>query len=1114
MLKSFKEMLVNQSVLIIGGSEAGLQAALDLADSGVDVHLVERSAFMGLNHSARSSRHQFHTKMLETTRHPRITLWNDTDVDDIAGFTGNYQIRLRQNPRFVDLARCTACGDCLEVCPVAVPGKNRKAIYIDDEGVPGCAAIDKIGRAPCSNACPGGIHVQGYVALIAEGRFQEALDLIREAIPFPAICGRICTHPCEINCRRNEIDTPVSIRLLKRFVSDWEESGSVKPPTFDWTKSKPQNSVKKIAVIGAGPAGMTAASYLCSRGYPVTVFEKMPVIGGMLAVGIPAYRLPRDVIAREYDVIRQQGVEIQLNTSIGSQGDRTLEDLVTDGYAAVCLTVGAHESLSLGIPGEGLTNVIHGIDLLKQVSLSQQTNDPDGRKSMQSLLPKGSRTRVAVLGGGNTAMDVSRTLRRLGLSDVRILYRRSRAEMPALAEEISETENEGVQIQLLTAPKAIKGNEKGFVTGIECMRMELGAPDLSGRRRPVPLQGSEFDLDLDLVVLAIGQAPDLDFINRDTGVTVGNDWRIQVDEQSYMTGRAGVFAAGDAITRTKMSAIEAIGMGKKMARAVDLFLQGKKAESKAEDLSSMSVANRELTPEEQIVVPKVPVPVLPIEKRLQGFAEVERGYSQEDAIKEARRCLQCGPCSECLACVRICKAEALNHIQTAKHIDLNVGMVICADDPEIVYNNLSNIPQDILTTPPNDSVGGSAAAARIETDQVFETVAQRSLDQLPVSKPDSRTAVYICRCGDDMGGAIRTQTIQERIQEHAQVEHTDILAYACGMEAATQVKQDIVAYGLDRVVLAACSCCSSDQVCFSCTYQRVRCKENLGMYQPVTGFSGGTAHSPVPGPIFEFVNIREQCAWVHMDNPTAATSKALILIEGAISRITESAIEPGESLHRDRSVIVLGHGRASQSCLEALLNSGMRAVHLPGLSSPIDYKSGFYTTRRNGHLLQALSIIITPKDVSEADQILRGLNVNESGAGISYRIGQIETTRPGVFLCDPELEQGLAGQAVAARCRGWMGRNQNDTFRTSAKVDPNRCRMCYTCMGICETGAPRAAGQDFNRHVWVDPVLCTGCGACVACCPSNAIRTWGATDRQMEIMITNMLSLEKVGRGV
>ena len=287
---------MRRGALIIGGGLAGTQAALDLANSGIAVHLVESSPFLGNSGGPTMPRHLLNSRLLEVTKHPNVTLWTNARVNRVDGEAGRFHVELRQHPRYVDLTKCTACGDCVTVCPVTVPGTDRvgmqsvRAIHLAENAQPGCAVIEKLGKAPCSNTCPGGIHVQGYVALIAQGRFREALDLIRQAIPFPGICGRICTHTCELNCRRAEVDEAVAIRLLKRFVVDWESQNpndaTAEPILL------PAPDAKRVAVIGAGPAGLAVAANLARRGYRVTVFEASPVVGGMMAMGIPSYRLP------------------------------------------------------------------------------------------------------------------------------------------------------------------------------------------------------------------------------------------------------------------------------------------------------------------------------------------------------------------------------------------------------------------------------------------------------------------------------------------------------------------------------------------------------------------------------------------------------------------------------------------------------------------------------------------------------------------------------------------------------------------------------------------------------------------------------------------------------
>ena len=299
-------------------------------------------------------------------------------------------MELRQHPRYVDLTKCTACKDCIEVCPVTVPGTDHKAIRLAESAQPGCAVIEKLGKAPCSNTCPGGIHVQGYVALIAQGRFREALDLIRRAIPFPGICGRICTHPCELNCRRAEVDEasvdpPVkAICCRLGIVEPRRASTAPEPPP------QPDPSATQVAVIGAGPAGMAVADDLARRGYRVTVFEALPVVGGMMAVGIPSYRLPREVIQQEIERIERLGVEIRLNSPIGPGGSHTIDELQQMGYEAIFIGVGAHHSHHLRIPGEDLAGVVPGIELLRAINLSHGAGDPQWQAQVRSYLVHGA----------------------------------------------------------------------------------------------------------------------------------------------------------------------------------------------------------------------------------------------------------------------------------------------------------------------------------------------------------------------------------------------------------------------------------------------------------------------------------------------------------------------------------------------------------------------------------------------------------------------------------------------------------------------------------------------------------------------------------------------------
>ena len=490
---------------------------------------------------------------------------------------------------------------------------------------------DELKRAPCVLACPASVDAQGYVALITQGRFMEAVELIRQTNPFPVVCGRVCTHPCETACNRASMDKAVAIRDLKRFVTDYEMSvgrGEITPA--------PRTKEERVAVIGSGPGGLTAARDLVRMGYGVTVFEALPVAGGMMAVGIPEYRLPKAVLQQEIDGIQQLGVELKLNSPVGKNG-LTLESLKGQGYKAIIIAVGAHDSMKLDIPGEELEGVYHGVSFLRDVLLGKEVRVGE---------------RVAIIGGGNVAIDAARTALRLGAKEAVIVYRRSRQEMPASEEEVEEAENEGVKINYLAAPVRVLG-DGGRVTGLECIRMELGEPDASGRRRPIPVEGSEFVLDTDMLVPAIGQTPDLSCLPEDHKLNISKRGTFEVDPLSMATNIPGVFACGDAVSGPK-TVVEAIGAGTRAALAVDRYLRGEKFEELEPVLPLREVAFEDLDISDVESKDRAKMPHLPVEGRIRGFEEVALGFSEETAIEEANRCLNCGFCAWCRQCEDAC----------------------------------------------------------------------------------------------------------------------------------------------------------------------------------------------------------------------------------------------------------------------------------------------------------------------------------------------------------------------------------------------------------------------------------------------------------------------------
>ena len=507
---------------------------------------------------------------------------------------------------------CTGCGTCERICPkgiIRLTSETRRIehLYTDDE----CTA-------PCQRTCPAGIDIPAYISSIREGDYQGAVAVIKETNPLPLTCGRVCPHPCEDTCRLGKVADPVNINHLKRFVADYEMRGGLHATPY---QAPPTG--RRVAIVGGGPAGLSCAYYLARFGHSPTIFEAMPELGGMLRYGIPPYRLPREVLEWEIEGIIHMGVEVKTGVRMGAEF--TLEGLREDGFDAVFLATGAWESRGLGVEGEELTGVLPGTQFLVDCALGKET--PVGDK-------------VAVIGGGNTAIDAARTCWRLGAGEVTVLYRRSRVEMPASAIEIEEAEQEGVRFHYLAAPTRLMGVD-GRLTHLEYIEMELGEPDDSGRRRPIPKKGTEKVIEVTTVIAAIGQFPTTEFL-RDAGLGVTRWNTIEVvNQRTAQTTIEGVFAGGDAVTGASI-AVEAIGAGRRAARSIHRYLTGQ----------GVSLPERVLTEDttlpdvdelrEVVVSERVRMPELAVSERRGNFHEVERGLDEEMACREAQRCLRCG----------------------------------------------------------------------------------------------------------------------------------------------------------------------------------------------------------------------------------------------------------------------------------------------------------------------------------------------------------------------------------------------------------------------------------------------------------------------------------------
>jgi heterodisulfide reductase subunit A len=651
----------HKSVLVVGGGIAGIQASLDLANMGFKVHLVEKSPSIGGRMAQLDKTFPTNDcamcilapKMIESNSHPNIELLTYSEVEKVSGEIEKFKVKVKKKASFIDWSKCTGCNECAKVCPVELNSEfnqnigRRKAIYIPfPQAIPNKYTIDKRGYPPCRFACPAGVNAQGYVALISQGKFKESLEVVRRTMPFAGVLGRVCTHPCELDCERGKFDESISIRALKRFVADYEmKVGREKITPIEKTKKE------KVAVIGSGPAGLACAYDLIREGYGVTVFEALAEAGGLLRYGIPEYRLPKEVVDNDISYIQELGVEIKTNSPVKDFGE-----VFDQGYSAIFVGTGAWVSQKIGIPGEESKGVIHALDFLRMVNSGVE-------------MKLGSR--VAVIGGGNAAIDAARASLRLGAKEVTVVYRRSQAEMPAIKTEIEEAEREGIKFHYLAAPIKIL-SKNGQLSALECIKMELGEPDASGRRRPVPIKGSEFTMDVDNSIIAIGQSVDKEMLPKDLGYT---GWgTLEVDPITLQTNIDGVFAGGD-IVSGPADVVVAVAAGKEAAISVDRYLRGVSLteERKITPKRVESVSKEGIQP-----AARSDMPILKTSERKGSFAEVEQGYDEKTAIEEAKRCLNCGVCSECRECEKVCEPKAIDYQMADKYVELNVGAIIVA----------------------------------------------------------------------------------------------------------------------------------------------------------------------------------------------------------------------------------------------------------------------------------------------------------------------------------------------------------------------------------------------------------------------------------------------------
>ena len=1043
-----------KEVLVLGSTQGALRAAENLADCGLSVHLVESSPYLEGEESAEIPFYLRNTRLLEILKTPRIRTWTNTEITDLEFKDDTCRIDLAQSPRFVDLTRCTACGKCVEICPVTIPGTELKAIHFG--GQPDCAVITKEGLAPCTSACPAGIHVQGYIALIADGRYQEAYQLIHEALPFPSVCGRVCNHYCETSCSRVKFDEAVSIMGLKRFVSDWVlEENRRDQDDLEKHLLKEESKEKQVAIIGAGPAGLTAARDLVRAGYSVKVFDDNPVAGGMMRVGIPPHRLPYEHLEWEIQQIIDEGVELQLNTWVDD-----VPGLLKDGFGAVLIASGAHTALKVSLENADHPDNWLSLDFLKKVCLGKKIN-LKGRN-------------VIVLGGGDVAMDAARSAVRLGKPEVKIICRGLRASF----NEIKEAEEEGVQLIRNRVFKRVI-LEKGKIAGVECLEAEVGEV-IDGKRQFTELPGTEHLIPGDLVIWALGQRPDFSFLPEGEEAIQHSSSGIQADSR-MMTTLEGVFTAGDVRRGTTFFVVDAVGEGHQAARSIMDYLEGTKSPSRTSKRLEVELSKEEV--EKRVGLQRgaqknrIPIQCISVPERENSFIEVELTMGEKEARKEAGRCLSCGPCSECMACVEVCEPGAIIHYQQEITTTLEVSGLISSAEavPISGADRLIHIQE-------TDPLAGAAAAF-----EILRTYQKPSLSDLKtngkVEIPGTGIGLVLCQCGGEISNHIDTSGLCEEAGKWPEISQSMEISSACSPEGAERIKEFIQDNRLGKLILAACSCCALDQICYSCTYQRVRCKGNLGIFSDLLKIGE-----------VDFVNIREGCAFVHPRSRKKASQAARTMIKATLGSSSVSFHQTGKIVGFPPASLVVGKGKSAEVCLSALSDLEYQSQGLEVLSGPIIRTGGRFVTSGPDGDLKADCLVLAPTSGAELDYISRSVQLSDQRPLMNGK--QPEDARKlGIFICTPSLDPLISGRGAAGEVLAWAGKMRELSQQPAAWVDPLLCRGCGTCLEVCGMGIPDLIVDHNGSQAWINPLLCLDCGTCAAHCPSGAIQPGVQTDR-------------------
>ena len=1097
-MRDLKERL--HKVCIIGATPAGIAATNKLGEMGIPVTLIDTDA--DLNEKLASDKwrmpsgislnYALRPGLLRILRNPRIKCVLPAVVESIKHSPQGFSVRYKKTASYVDPEKCTLCGRCAEVCPALAPDGKKAARYGGRHALPGRSIIDKRRTPLCQANCPLGVNVQGYMALSRAGKYSEALQLIRKDNVLPAICGRICTHPCEAACRRNDLDQPLAIRDIKRFVAD--NAGNASIPE----ESAPKRS-EKVAVVGSGPAGLAAAADLARLGYRVTVFEKETMPGGLLRYGIGPYRLPRHILDQEINYLQDMGVEFRL----GSEFDFSRVPTENDNhFAAIVLATGLWNDRGLNAPGENLEGVEGCISFLADVNRGARTS---------------ASGKYAVIGDGNSAFEAARTLVRLG-AEATIISWFPEELIPADASEVEDALHEGISIKTGLKVAEFLGNGK-TLRAVRCIPTVPGPPDAKGIPWPIPVDGGKpVELEFDHAIIAIGQMGKKSIFGAAAAALATESGLIRIND-GLQTPINKIFAAGDAVSGPT-TVVSAMASGRKAAYSLHHSLTG---EAPPRDVL-LRPAERDFSPitSEIPSLPRARMPVRQPASRKGLSVEVALGLTEAQVQAEASRCLQCGACSECLQCVEVCAApQAISHADEASEHVEHAGVIIIADpaaapgikgeDVLRAYSTKAIKPDAATMT-----MRGFASAAEAML-LLGESTPRMKGHGLSFSPPgsqlssDLRIGVFACRCNDSLGWKPELDQLVSNLTEDPSVEYAEVVPSACTPEGSASILRTIREKGLTRFVLASCICCPLDLICSACTDQRTRLKNTL--------FHG----TGINRAMAETCNLRGEVLALLDSNPDLAVKRFKGLIERSIKRAGLLKSLPTPARQYNFTTAVIGQSEAAVRSAQALGLMGMEVFHFAGPGKSLadmpvfpnvhgfigssakslkgtvgDFRIVVDMEDGNQQIFQAGAVILgehtcktiayMPHPDMPPHEFLHSMQAR-GVRGIPFLVPG-STSIPGLILASPpgiNLSERIKGTAAAILAASVMPRGPRQNKGYTVSIDTALCRGCGRCASICPYRAISFHRNSLGYgYAVVDEALCKGCGNCISICPSNA----------------------------